>query len=1061
MDIQSHEKAKIFSLFFQNFFEGLGSAFLYTIGISMFNTMNQVFEFTFVFIAAGLIIIAIGPVYERIEHATRPDKLLYGLGGFILVLILIAIYFVSFSTWDYRAVAILTIHSLIYFFKNTQFWGLSALIFDVRESKRIFSIVGSGDLPAKFLGYSVVVSLTSKSSPYLNEFLIAGSILAYLASFYFLRSVIRMESDILTQPLHDHRGKGKNVEITRLFENKLIRAIGGMAMFATFVFFLLEFSFVKDIMHDLEHGAGHGADLGHSAGHGAGHVAEHGTVNESAGIAQVLATLLGITYGVATILKLFVSAKFLQKLNLRVLLYSFPIAIILVGGISYFLNPTVFPDKPLYLVFIVLYMVSVVIKDAFYKPLSLSLFQPLAREKRLHGHNVIKALAEPAGMVGVGLVLLLLYRKSHYETLDFNIITMVLGIAIVPWALTSERLVRVYREALTKLINRKLFSNDRFLLIDSSMEGSLKSKLSSDNGSEVLYALRLLKASNTDLSEELPGLMNHSDSAIRFAARDLFLNSDSISDVRKIDFLHRNVASPDRELQLFCLEELGKRTDWDYVEERLHIQDHDALYALIRGWAKNAETGNEETIRERIREMVRSEDVSSVLHGIHLMKLYPSDEFRSKLIEFFSDTDDEVVSQAIDASVTMPEGELLETLIGMLKDPKWSRTVQSVLRRTDESVLQVVRSKITDHRSRLNFRLISVVGNHHSEQSKSILLDLLTLQNPDLRDFVLGYCQMRNVVLEDASVAKGLLQIETDLLDLVEYSGNGTFSTVLNNEQRGAMHRIFRVCALIADGEALSRAEAAFFSNNKDLKANAIETLSVVLPASVFSHLRKYLELYPSRKMESEKLAKPILERHHMFYDWTVASAMSRLDPFPSSLMSSLKTRESDIIQEQLQVINNEIMSSSSNLQLLEKVLILKQTPLFSETPENILLDIAEISDNVEYSGGEVIFNKGDEGDCLYIIYSGQCEVYDDKHLLATLGEKDFFGDLALLDPEPRSATVKTKYKSVLLKIDQHAIYELMSDRIEVAQGIIKVLCRRLRNQNVKFAEVKSQLENQ
>ncbi|MBT7994309.1 MAG: cyclic nucleotide-binding domain-containing protein [Bacteroidetes bacterium] len=140
--------------------------------------------------------------------------------------------------------------------------------------------------------------------------------------------------------------------------------------------------------------------------------------------------------------------------------------------------------------------------------------------------------------------------------------------------------------------------------------------------------------------------------------------------------------------------------------------------------------------------------------------------------------------------------------------------------------------------------------------------------------------------------------------------------------------------------------------------------------------------------------------------------------------------------------------SSHGSLLDIEKVIILKSTSLFTETPENILVDIANIIKEERIEEGQSIFTKGDMGTCMYIINEGEVNIHDGDLSLAVLKNRDFFGELALLDPEPRSASAKASKDTLLLRLDQEAFYELMSERMEVAKGILKILCRRIRNQN-------------
>lgn len=140
-------------------------------------------------------------------------------------------------------------------------------------------------------------------------------------------------------------------------------------------------------------------------------------------------------------------------------------------------------------------------------------------------------------------------------------------------------------------------------------------------------------------------------------------------------------------------------------------------------------------------------------------------------------------------------------------------------------------------------------------------------------------------------------------------------------------------------------------------------------------------------------------------------------------------------------------------LLLIEKVLLLKSISLFEETPETVLAELAEILEEEEYDKGKTIFTAGDEAHCMYIIFKGEVKIHKDEHTLAILKENDFFGELSLLDTETRSASATTNSETLLLKIDQEPFYELMESRIEVAKGIIKTLCKRLKAQNEKSVQ--------
>jgi CRP-like cAMP-binding protein len=137
-------------------------------------------------------------------------------------------------------------------------------------------------------------------------------------------------------------------------------------------------------------------------------------------------------------------------------------------------------------------------------------------------------------------------------------------------------------------------------------------------------------------------------------------------------------------------------------------------------------------------------------------------------------------------------------------------------------------------------------------------------------------------------------------------------------------------------------------------------------------------------------------------------------------------------------------------LLLFEKVLILKSLAIFNDTPETILSELGPLMQEEEFEKGTILFNEGDIGDCMFVIYKGEVKIHKGATTLAVLKEKEVFGELSLLDSETRSATATANTDCFLFKIDQEPFYELVETRPEVAKGFIKILCQRLRAQNEK-----------
>ena len=132
-----------------------------------------------------------------------------------------------------------------------------------------------------------------------------------------------------------------------------------------------------------------------------------------------------------------------------------------------------------------------------------------------------------------------------------------------------------------------------------------------------------------------------------------------------------------------------------------------------------------------------------------------------------------------------------------------------------------------------------------------------------------------------------------------------------------------------------------------------------------------------------------------------------------------------------------------------ERISILKDVVIFSESDEKILNHLASILDDVFIEKNEVVFHKGDKLNAMYFIVKGQVKVHDGDYIFTKFGEKDFFGEYSLIDSSARSATVTATKTTHLLRLNQKDFYKISEDNIEVSKAVLKALIQRLRNNNI------------
>jgi len=133
-----------------------------------------------------------------------------------------------------------------------------------------------------------------------------------------------------------------------------------------------------------------------------------------------------------------------------------------------------------------------------------------------------------------------------------------------------------------------------------------------------------------------------------------------------------------------------------------------------------------------------------------------------------------------------------------------------------------------------------------------------------------------------------------------------------------------------------------------------------------------------------------------------------------------------------------------------ERTEALRGIPLFSTLGEAELEEIAGLLIDRKFPKDAIVFEEGSLGDYMYVIRDGQVKVTkmsEDgrEKILEMLGPGAFFGEMALMDREPRSASVKTVRPCVLLALSRQDFLGLLRLNPEISMGIIRELARRLR----------------
>ena len=139
---------------------------------------------------------------------------------------------------------------------------------------------------------------------------------------------------------------------------------------------------------------------------------------------------------------------------------------------------------------------------------------------------------------------------------------------------------------------------------------------------------------------------------------------------------------------------------------------------------------------------------------------------------------------------------------------------------------------------------------------------------------------------------------------------------------------------------------------------------------------------------------------------------------------------------------------------------IMERLFLFEDLPFHARLRVSRICDEVFFTPGQVIVQQAESGHAMYVVVQGEVEVSTDNVMLATLGPGQHFGEIALADQRPRSATVTGRSFGSLITIHQDHLLDFCRREPELGNQLLWKLLRtlglRLRETNARVAEQES-----
>lgn len=904
----------------------------------------------------------------------------------------------------------------------TLVWVVAGEVADARQAKRLFPLFASAQVLGRFVG--------NLATPFFENLIGTESLIGLYAVMLVLglmvtRPIVR--NYFVRKPVSSRRRSFMSdlrIGYDVIRTSPLLRLLAWATVLNSILFYAFGFLFNEAVAN---------TDLG----------------------GEDVASFFGYFYSVVTIATFFVSLFIANRLYAAIGLvnaFLFMGVAYIVGFILLLFNPTL--TGAAIARFLQLVVTGGIAGTAFN-----SFFNVVPNDRRSQTRTYNSAVPEQIGVMLSGALILVGQRFMQ----PAQVFVLGLGVSVVYLAL-CWRMRKGYAEALVNALKAgqvEVFDDDETATLGfqdktAAQQAALKA-IGDDQSATRRMAIEMLAAMKTGAA--IPALM------------------DSLRD-------------PEPEIRIAAVRALGALKAFKAVEgmQALLATDRTEVRAVVIETLAEMGVEPNDTIARTIEMLLSGEDLEYRLMAIRALALYkqgqlawggivalledPDPERRARGVHALADI---IATQQSIAPDTLGD-HYFETqpLLDMLEDESYlvrqaacialdvvddPAAIEPLVRRLSDEDLKVRRAAA---------RALKTFGL----QANPVILPVLEVEDDPVELAALealtpGDERLHAPLHTYAFREIGQLRDWNDKADTLTDRGPASAMLLGDLQSRAnfAEQRLVKTLGLLGQADALDIVGDSLRDMDSRVRAAAIETLETIGDDHIVKELIPLLEddfstdllKTTARMLSAWKTLQDLTTNEDVWLRALAARSAVELGlPKLKPAIETLRDGDTDpMVQEAARDAlilfeGGNLMQTLSTISVLDRVILLRELPLFASLPLEDLRRVADVAYERTYLTGEFIFEEGDEGDEMFVIASGMVHVArggkDQSQVINTLKAGNFLGEMAVIEAVPRSASVQAAGEVRMLIIEGKAFRIILRERPDVALAVIRELSRRLRH---------------
>lgn len=1040
---------------------GIAINYYFTASSALFLAEFAIDALPYTILFASLALFLTQALYRQATTRVSPNRL--QVGSLICLVALLAIIRLSFELIDaqWLAFVILVLFRVMILLLTTGFSGLADRIFTRGQNKRLLSLIGAGEVIAVMLGsFMIPIIVDTVGTENLFLVVLASMVVNLVAVLAIQRRYQEPLAESETMPVSEPASPTGADSPPPVLGNRYVQLIFALFVLAWTANYALDYSFLGQLQA------------------------------RYAGNPEQIAGFIGIMFGIIQLavfaLRFFISDRLLSRYGLRFGLLAPPV-LFTVGVVVAAGAEIVAGSAALFFWLIVVTKYSEeVLRESFSRPSTRILYQPMPIQQRSYTRSFVEGSGFSFTALIAGAMLVAFTVTGAYTPLRITFFMVGLGVAwIILAVLTYDKYTVMLRTALTT----RRFRGDQPLITDAATVQHLTDKLDSERPDEVIYALDLLDDLQPALIEPYwLRLLSNPAPEVRTVSLNWVERNGLALDPTPIWALVEQDLSPAVRavaLRTYCALASSDAIEFvsPYLEAPLPELQRGAMVGMLRY------TGVEGILLagQKLKSLLDSSQPADRLLAAQILGDVGEQSLYQPLVRLLADSNSDVVEAALVAAGHVRHARLWPPVIDAFSNGAVrAAAFQAVVLGSPESLEEIkLRLWHSDTSPATRIWLLKACGRIGGQDVIDHLVEKLDWPDAIQRTHVLmvlcdcGYRAvgpgLENVKARIAAEASDAVAILAHRVAFNQHDQMALLAAALHEELQGARNRLLMLLSFLYDRTTVLRARHALQYGSEVEQSYALEVLDIVVEKDLKQyvrllfdtlpdeqHLTRFASMFPQPDLTLDQRLRTISagDTHSPWLRSVALYTLAQILPCHQieSLLGTLASASDPLLQKTA----IEILARNEEqpmLSTIEKVIILKTVTIFSGIPDGVIAELAQIVEEQTFKQGEVVFEKGDLGSSMYIIVSGRVRAHDGSVVFNTLGERDVFGEMAVLDPEPRVASITAEEDTLVFRLDQIPFYEVMADYPEISHAVIRVVIGYLRDRVQDVSRLSAQVE--